>query len=217
MPIGALLISEPPLIPIWFYSYSAVVYSLSAVISFIISFFAFRLYKTSSVKLNLFILFGFLMLGLAFSALTLTSLYTYFYKPYFEAFHNLSQINMIGFNFYYLASLAAYLLFLIMYLPKKFTKKLFVLYVPLWYIKLPNFHIVSIFLLVCMAIKNMANFYKKKGLNSFLVMFAFIAMGSFHSLLLLTSFNVELYLLAHIILTIGFASFLMMLIRVSKK
>jgi hypothetical protein len=217
MSVGIVLISEPLLIPIWFYSYSAVVYFLAAIISFITSFFAFKLYKVSSVKLNLFLLFSFLALGLAFSALTLTSVYTYFYKPYFETFYSLSKMNKMGFNFYYLTSLVAYVLFLVMYLPKKFSKRFFVLYIPLYYINLTNFHIISILLLLFVVIKNIANFYKKRNLDSFLVMFAFITMISFHSLLLLTPFDVELYLLAHVIITVGFASFLTMLIRVSRR
>jgi hypothetical protein len=217
MPIEALLIPELPLIPIWFYSYSAVVYFLAAIISFTTSFFAFKLYKMSSVKMNLLLLFSFLTLGIAFSALTLTSVYTYFYKPYFEAFYDLSMINNLGFSFYYFTSLVAYLLFLTMYLPKKFTRKFLVLYVPLWYIQLTNFHIISILLLIYVVIKNIANFSKKRNLDSFLVMFAFITMIMFHSLLLLTHFDVELYLFAHVIITVGFASFLTMLIRVSKR
>jgi len=217
MSVGVTLISNPPLIPVWFYSYTAVVYSLSAIVSFIISFFAFKLYKTSSIKMNLFILFGFLALAFAFSALTLTSIYTYFYKPYFETFHNLSTVNRIGFSLYYLGSLIAYLSFLVMYLPRIFKKKLFVLYIPLWYIKFTNFHLVSIFLLTFVVIQTLINFYRKRDPNSFLVLIAFLAMISFHSLLLLTPFDVELYLFAHIILTVGFVSFLTMLIRVSRK
>lgn len=211
------MISEPPLIPIWFYSYSAVVYFLSAIISFVVSLFAYKLYRKSSIKSNLFLLFSFLAIGLAFSALTFTSIYTYFYKPYFETFHNLTSINNNGFNFYYVASIMAYLLFLVTYLPKKLKKKFLVLYVPLWYIRFTNFHIVSIFLLAYVVIRNIANFSKKRNMNSFLVMFAFIAILAFHLLQLLIPFDVELYLFANVVLTIGFASFLTMLIRVGVK
>jgi len=54
-------------------------------------------------------------------------------------------------------------------------------------------------------------------MNSFLVMFAFIAILAFHLLQLLIPFDVELYLFANVVLTIGFASFLTMLIRVGVK
>ena len=217
MSIGVALLSEPPLIPVWFYAYSAVVYSLSAVISLLISFFSFRLYRTSSIRMNLPILFGFLLLGLAFSSLTFSSLYTYFYKPYFEGYHNLRMVNKICFNFYYVVSLIAYLSLSLIYIPIKFSKRLFILYIPLWYIKLTEFNIASIIILGYVTINSMINFSKKVNLNSFLVMLAFIGMTSFHSLLLLSSFDIELYLIAHLVLSMGFVSFLTMLIRVSRE
>jgi hypothetical protein len=214
---GLILISEPPLIPVWFYSYSAVVYVVSAIISFLISYFAFRLYRMSSVKTNLFLSFGFLALGLAFSSLTMTSIYTYLYVPYLRGYASLTAVNTSGYNFYYLASFIAYLLFVLMYLPKKIKNRLLVLYVPLWYTNFTGFHIASALLIGYVLTANILNYLKKKSLNSFLVMFAFLTIEIFHLLLLLLPFNVTLYLAAHTFLVVGFSSLLVMLIRVSGK
>lgn len=217
MAVETILISEPALIPVWFYSYSAVVYLLSAAIGFLISYFSFRLYRISSVKFNLILSLAFLALGFAFTTLTVTSLYTYFYLPYFKTLQNLSSVNNIGFNLYYLTSLIGYLLILMMYLPEKIKNKFFILYVPLWYTDFTTFHLVSALFLFYVVVRNVMNFTKKKNLNSFLVMFAFATMLIFHVLLLQISFTPTLYLLAHSFLTIGFGALLMMLIRVSRK
>lgn len=217
MGIETILISEPPLIPVWFYSYSAIVYLLSAIIGFLVSYFSFRLYRMSSVKLNLILSLAFLALGFAFLSLTITSLYTYFYLPHFKQFQNLGLVNRAGFNFYYIASLIGYLLILMIYLPKKVKEKFFILYVPLWYTDLTSFHMISILFLSYVVVRNIVNFVKRVDLNSFLVMFAFISMIVFHILLLQISFSITLYLLAHSFLTIGFGALLFMLIRVSRK
>lgn len=217
MAVETIIISEPALIPVWFYSYSAIVYLISAIVGFLVSYFAFRLYRMSSVKFNLILSLAFLALGIAFTALTVTSLYTYFYLPYFKPLQNLGVVNQTGFNLYYISSLIGYLLFLMMYLPGKIKNKFFVLYVPLWYIDFTSFHVISILFLVYVVVRNIINFREKKNLNSFLVMFGFIVVMVFHILLLQISFTPTLYLLAHSFLITGFGALLIMLIRVSRR
>lgn len=215
MPIEIELISEPLLIPVWFYSYSAVIYFASALTSFLIAAFSYRLYKMSKFKLSLPLMFSFLLLGLAFSALTATSVYTYLYKPYFKDFFSLGLVNSIGFNFYYITSLLGYALILLMYLPEKIKKNFFVLYVPLWYINLMSFHVVSIVLLAGAAITNVINFYRKRNLDTFLVMFAFVTLVFSHLFMMMVPFDATVFLAANALIAVGFSSLLFMLIRVS--
>jgi hypothetical protein len=150
-------------------------------------------------------------------------MYTYLYKSYFRINLNLGDlgfVNSAGFNAYYITSTIAYLSLLMMYLPRDiknfFSNKLPVLYLPLWYLNFVNFHIASILILLYVVVKNVANFYKKRNFDNFLVMFAFISIVIFHACLLLASFDSTIYLAANSLLAIGFASLLLMLIRVSR-
>lgn len=227
--MGIELVSEPFLIPIWFYMYSFAAYAISAVISVLVSYYSYKFFRMARSKSSAMLLFSFLLLTIAFSALAFTSLYTYLYKPYFkESFDlgSLSLVNSMGFNIYYITSTVAYISFLAMYLPndvrklgklfKTFKNKMPVLYVPLWYLNLVDFHVASILILLYVAARNIANFYKKRNMDNFLVMFAFASMLSFHALLLLTEFDSTVYIAANTLLAAGFGSLLIMLIRVSR-
>lgn len=205
-----------PLIPVWFYSFSATAYFIAALISFLVSYFAYRNYRISSSKSHLLLSLSFLALGLAFSILTSTSLYTYFYQPYLKTEGSLVDFNTNGFNLYYLFSLAAYLALVMMYLPKM-KKQFSILFVPLWYINFASFHVTSLLLVGYVVLRAAMNFFKQKNLNSLLVLFSFSSIEIFHLLLYLTGFDVTLYLAAHGLLAVGFASLLFVLIRVSRK
>jgi len=217
MAIELITILSPQLIPVWFYGYGAVAYGIVAAISFLISLFSFKLYRKSSLKTNLVLSLSFLSLGIAFACLLVSSLYTYFYIPYFQDDVGLGFFNHSAFNFYYLASLISYILFSMMYLPGKIKNKFFAFYVPLWYIDWTNFHILSIFIIGYVLLMNFMNCYKKRNFNSYLVTFAFFTIEIFHLLLLFIPFDVSLYLAAHALLSVGFGSLLIMLIRVSVK
>ena len=225
--MGIELISEPFLIPVWFYGYSAIVYAISALISVFVMYFSYKFFRVSKTKSSMILLFSFLFLTMAFSSLTFTSLYTYLYKPYFKENFNigsLSLVNSAGFYFYYVTSVVAYFSMLMMYLPgdlgkifgKAFKKGLAVLYVPLWYLDLVDFHVASILIMVYVSIKTMTNFYKRRNVDNFLVMFSFLSIVSFHTCLLFVPFDPTIYLAANSLLIMGFTSLLLMLIRVSR-
>lgn len=226
--IGIDVLSEPLLIPVWFYSYSAAIYAASALVSLLIVFFSYRFFRMSKSKTAFLLMFSFLFLTAAFAALAFSSAYAYLYRPFFQAnldLGSLGLVNSLCFSVYYIAAVVAYLSLALMYLPKDasdFYKKLskstggmFVLYLPLWYLDISDFHVLSIVLLAYTMLKNLFNFYKKRVLDNFLVMFAFLAMVSFHALLLFVPFDPTIYLAANGLLAAGFASLLAMLIRVS--
>jgi hypothetical protein len=211
------VVSQPTIIPVYFYLYSSLACAAVAFISFLISYFSFKIYRKSSIKQNLILSLGFLALGIAFTSLTLAGFYTYYYKPYFEDYGNLERINYFAYNSYYILSLISYIMFVAMYLPKKIINKFFVLYLPLWYIDNFSFHLFSILLVGYVLCANLINCYKKRNLNSLLVTVAFLAIEVFHISLLLISFDVSMYLAAYTLLAVGFSSLLNMLIRVSVK
>lgn len=211
------IVSQSPMIPVYFYVYSSLACAAVAFISFLISYFSFRLYKKSSIKLNLILSLGFLTLGIAFTSLAATGFYTYYYNPCFEDCVGLTTVNYFAYNSYYIISLISYILFVTMYLPKKIKNKLFAFYLPLWYIDNFTFHVASIFLVGYVLLANLSNLFKKRSLNSLLVTVAFLALEIFHIALLLIPFDVSMYLAAHTLLAVGFSSLLTMLIRVSVK
>jgi len=212
---GGKMVYEPLLVPVWFYSYSSVVYAVTALVSFLISYFSFRLYKMSLLNMNLMMMLTFVFMGVAFSVLAATSYYTYMSSNSFKLYENLYGVVKYGFMGYYTLSLVAYILLTVMYLPRKFREKLFVAYMPLWYLDFTAFHIISAVLVGYIVIMNLVNFMKKRKIDSLLVLLAFVMIELSHVMMMLTQFDAVLYLVAHAFLAVGFASLLAMLIRVN--
>jgi len=212
-----MMVYEALLIPVWFYSYSTAVYAATALISFMISYFSFRLYKMSSLNMNLMMMLIFVFMGVASSVLATTSYYTYMSNKSFKLYENLYGVVNYGFIVYYTLSLAAYILLTVMYLPRSFRDRLFAAYMPLWYLDFTEFHIVSAILVGYITLMNFANFMKKRKIDSLLVLIAFAMIELSHVMMMLTQFDAVLYLVAHAFLAAGFTSLLAMLIRVSRK
>jgi len=206
------------LIPVWFYVFSGLAYFAAAAISLAVCYFAFRISRTSGSRKFLFLSVSFLVLGIAFLALTASSMYTYFYQPYFRQLEivGLNVFNRHMFNFYYVASLVSYLLLAFALFPKGAGKRLYVLYVPLWFSGFDDFHIAAIFLLLLTIYRAAYNFYKAKSANALLVLLAFSLMAVFHATMLLLPFDLTYFLVSHALLAAGFLSLLAMLIRVNK-
>ena len=210
------------LIPVWFYIFSGLAYFASSAISLAVSYFALRIYRTSGSKKFLALGIVFLVLGISYLALTMASIYTYFYVPYFSNTLGipLGLVNDKAFDFYYATSLIAYLLLVISFFPKeakdKLKNKFYILYVPLWFSSASGFHIASLFLLAFVVARALHNFYKSRSLNTLLVLVAFSLMAIFHVTTMLLPFDLTLYLLSHALLAAGFVSLLAMLIRVSR-
>jgi hypothetical protein len=206
------------LIPVWFYLFSSLAYCAAAVISALISYFSWKIYRKKRMKSNLLLSLGFAGLAVSFAILTFTSLFTYLYIPYLRGFLSLNRVNVNGFNLYYIISVISYILLNLVYLPKKFVQKIKifpVLFVPIYYMSSSAFHIVSIILVAIIAARTIFNFARSKSLNASLVMICFLAMVTHHILIYNLPFDIAFYLLAHVVLAAGFLSLLTMLIRVN--
>lgn len=201
------------LVPEWFYLFSGLVYLLAFAISVFVSYFSFKLYRVTSSKSHALLSVSFLLIAIAFAVISLTSIFT------FENSQSLTQdifnLNSSSYNIYYVLTLAAYLFFVMMNIPKKDER--FYLLVPLWFISSSQFHIVALMFLVYISARTVFNFFKVKTADAFLVMLAFLMIFLFHIFILLMPFGVELYLAAHAFLIVGFLSLLAMLIRVTRK
>ena len=203
-------------VPLEYYLISGVVYTVSFFTSMLVAYFAWSALNIAKQKRLKFLFFGFVLLGFGFLTLALTSFYIYFaidlYGTTGISFH---YVNYIGFNVYYVFSLTAYVLFVLTYVPR-FDKKLWVIYVPLWYASYPNFHIISILLLGFVVFRNVQNYIKKKNFDSLLVITSFVCLMIFHGMLLFTTFNQAIYLTANIMLISGFLALIYMLMRVGR-
>jgi len=206
------------LIPVWFYIFSGLAYFAAAAISLAVCYFAFRIYRTTAQKKIMLLSVVFLILGFAFLSLTVSSIYTYFYLPFFKNFLGISLtlFNNNAFTLYYLLSLFSYILLFFTYFPEDSRKKLYLLYVPLWFSGVDGFHVASVILLAFVVYRAVYNFYKSKSTNTFLVLLAFSLMTVFHVTMLLLPFDVTYFLVSHSLLVVGFLSLLAMLIRVNK-
>lgn len=200
--------------PSWFYLFSGLVYLLTGAISLFISYFSFKLFNISCSKSHALLSVSFLLIGIAFAILSFTSFYTYQNSENLDA--DLFNLNVSAYNIYDILSLTAYLFLVIIYLPKKKDPSLYAV-VPLWFMSSAGVHSASLLFLMFIAAKTVLNFFKVKSEESFLVMFAFLMIILSHIFLLLIPFGIELYLVAHAFLITGFLSFLLMLIRVTRK
>lgn len=202
------------LVPDWFYLFSGLVYLLAFAISIFVSYFSFKLFRITSSRQQSILSLAFLLIGIGFAFLSLVSFYTYQNSQSLNT--DIFNLNSNAYSIYYFLTLFAYIFLAMINLPKKDENKLY-LFVPLWFISSPNFHLAALVFMVYVAARSVFNFFKVKSPEAFLVMFAFLMITLFHVFLLLIPFGIELYLAAHAFLIAGFLALLAMLIRVTRK
>lgn len=206
------------LIPIWFYGISSLIYFASFLIGISISYFAWRLYRVGSNKQHRNLSWAFLILSSGLFILGFSSLFNYFYIPYFRDLGvSLNRVTDLGFASYYFASFISYILFLLVYFPRKIKARNYIVFVPLKYASFELFHVISIIIMSFVSLQVLKNYNVGRNFNSLLVAVAFILIGIFHLTLLLIPFSPTLYLAANSFLALGFLSFLIMLIRVRRR
>jgi len=206
------------LIPAWFYGFDSAMYLVSAIIGFLVSFYAFRLFELTQKKFHFYLYLGFTVLSMGLLTIAITS--GYVYLDYFRTGQYIgsdpySSVDDFGYWIYYAASLVGYALLTMIYLPEK--AKFLPLLIPVWTKGFPYFQILSFFLLSYITFRSVINFVKKKNLNTFLVFLAFGGIALYHLLLFFTFFGKIIYVVAHFSLLAGFVSLLIMLLRVRKK
>lgn len=215
---------ETVLVPYSFLGFDTIVYIIAAVIGFMVAYNASKVYNITSRKSHMYLSFGFTILSVGFLILAVTSGYTYIHMRSVNDFTELSLFQPIfdvydfGYWMYYAASMVAYVMLIMMYLPgsaKSGNKLFFIL--PYWFIFFPYFHIISLFLISYVAYRSAANYFEKKSRGSFFVMGAFTALALFHLLMLFASFSKLVYVIAHIFLILGALSLLMVMRRAGKK
>lgn len=205
------------LIPVRFYGFDSVMYLISAIIGFLVSFYAFRLFELTEKKFHFYLYLGFTVLSMGLLTLAITSGYVYlnfFQTGQYLGTDPYSSVDDFGYWIYYATSLIGYALLTMMYLPEK--SKFLPLLIPVWFKGFPYFQIAAFFLVSYIIFRSAVNYVKKRNLNTFLVLAAFTAIGLYHLLLFFTFFGKIIYVIAHFSLLAGFLALLIMLLRVRK-
>lgn len=201
------------LVPSWFFGFDSAMYLLSAVIGFLVSFRALRLYNITSRKSHFQLYTSFAALGMGLLVLGVTTVFSVFFSSASVVADAVSWVDDFGFWIYYASSIFAYGLLAMMYLPEKLR---FPILLPFWNTGFPYFQVISLFLLSYVIFRSAANYALNRNSNSLLVLVAFTLMGLYHLLSLFTSLNAMVYVFAQLSLLSGFLSLLIMLTRVNK-
>ncbi|MBM3304062.1 MAG: hypothetical protein FJY76_03115 [Candidatus Aenigmarchaeota archaeon] len=215
---------ERVLVPYSFLGFDTVVYLIAAVIGFMVAYNASKIYAVSSKRSHMYLCHGFTILSIGFLILAISSGYTYmnmhFSNQYTELplFQPSFDVYDFGYWIYYAASVVAYVMLIMMYLPgsAKSSNKLFFI-LPYWFVAFPFFHLISILLIAYVAFKSAANYFDKRTRGAFFVMGAFSAFALFHLLMLFASFSKVIYVVAHVFLILGALSLLMVLTRAGRR
>ena len=230
------------LIPVWFYGFDAVMYLISSMVGFILSFYFHKLFSLSSEKRHMYLYLGFLLLSFGLLSLTITDMvsYTTFWQcrpPFPCTLGILDQafgIEDFSYFLYFGLSILAFTLFMMAYTPKNFKipnlpTYVFLLYFLVIFITLPLsngnitwnayhqfFHLTAFLMLIFVSFMNLVNFAENKKLNPFLVTMAFTFQSLFHLLHLFSFISGWLYVFAHVSMLIGFSLLLYVVVRVKK-
>jgi len=210
------------LVPFSFLGIDAAIYLVSAIIGFAVAYYAFRLHSFSENRSHYYLYMGFTAISIGLLLLSVATFYAFINLKVLctqECYANMLDpafdIWDFGYWLYYLASIIAYGFFALMYMPKRKERKLFFI-LPVWFVAFPYFHLLSFFMVSYVVFRSFISYRTNKSLKSMLVFAAFLAIGIFHLLSLLNIFGKAVYVIAHIILLLGFLSLLAVLLKINK-
>lgn len=229
----------PIIIPVWFYGFDSVMYFISSMVGFLLSFYFHKIYSLSSEKKHMYLYFGFLLLSFGLLSLSMTSIYSYTtfwqcrgYPCVLGMLDQAFGLEDFAYLLYFGLSILAYTLFMLAYIPKNFKMPslpiyIFLIYFFIIFITLPIengqvdvssyngfFNLTAFLMLVFVSFMNLANFSENKGLNPFLVTASFIFISLFHLFHLFSFVSGWVYVLAHVAMLISFTSLLSMVIGI---
>lgn len=202
-------------IPIWFFGWDSLTYTLSAIFGFLVSYYAQKLYKISNNRTHYLLHLAFTILSVGLITLGLASFFAHSNLSVQSAplVETVIGVSNLGYYLYFLCSLISYAVLAYIY-NKDWKPAIFML--PAWYGYYHYFNFLSLFLLFFVIFRVALNFISKKSLNSFLVLLSFVFFFLYHISLLLLPFTELVYVIAHIFLILGFSSLILMLRRVAK-
>jgi hypothetical protein len=189
----------------------------SALISFVVGYYALKGYRVSSERGLLLLHFGFVTLGVSMLLRVITTFYVIalvreFASPRPAVAAALTFASII----YSVAQLVAYGLFAVNYTRQAKMLAQMAVFRPLFMLRYePLLELIAIVLLGYVAVQSIINLAMKRNTNAFLVTLGFSFMFVSHLFFLFTIVETALHLIGQITQLIGFLSLLLMLMRVS--
>ncbi len=228
-------------IPTLFYAIDALMYFVSAIIGFMLSFYFHRIYSISSEKRHMYVHLGFLLLSIGLMAVSISSMFSFAARMSpgqgllaLEVSEDVHTTEDFSYLVYFGFSIFAYFLFILVYANEylKFSK-IFVLafigYLVLLLAVLPvkeshgfrdtyedYFHPMSFIMLIFISFRNFVNYSETKNVNSLLVAFSFSMLSLFHLFHMFSFFSGWMYVLGHASIMLGFAGFFILIMKVMK-
>ena len=204
------------LIPVRFYGYDSIIYFISALIGFMITYRALKLHQFTGAPAHRNFYLSFLILSAGMLTLSLSTGYTYvkFFESHeFIAFNGAFDVSDMGYWIYFLSSLVAYIMLLGSYDKGKNPEK-FAIGFLITFNYYAYFNVILFFLIALVAFRAAANSLSKKSTESRLVALGFILIALYHGLQLFTFASKIVYVLSNLALVFGFLSLLVMLLKV---
>jgi hypothetical protein len=226
------------LIPPWFYGFDSAMYFVSAMIGFLISYNAYRLYSITNKKQHFYLHIGFLLLSLGLLVATTANEYSYLNLEFCHTNCELGLFDLnfgiedIGYFLYFGLSIVGYTLLASAYFSDKTKMPIIVLLalfaftailisggIPrnellVWYVYHQYFNMLAFLIVGYIFFRVSANFSESKNTNSLLVAAGYFGILFFHILHFFSYFDPTTYALAHLFLIGGYLSLLAMLLRV---
>jgi len=231
----------PIIIPIWFYGFDAVMYMISSLIGFLLSFYFHKIYSISSEKRHLYLFWGFLILS--FGLLNLSIIDAYSYTTFWQCkpLCNLGildqtfDIGSFSYFLYFGLSIIAYALLMMAYIPQKFKIPnlpiwllsiyflVILITLPLrsgeivWYSYSIFFDLIAFLMMIFISFINFINFNENKSIEPLIVTMSFFFLSLFHLIHIFSSISGWMYVYAHVSMLISFILLLSVVIKVKKK
>ncbi len=225
------------IIPLWFYGFDSIMYFISSMVGFTLSYYFYQIYSINSRKRHMFLHLGFLILSLGLLSLSVTNTFSYLV---FKNCHiscslglidNVFSLEDFTYFMYFGLSIIAYFFFILAYKDEGsntfniliilfFGYLAFIIlllaliqHYMLWYFYSEYFHLIGLAMIVFVVFRTIINYNERRDLNSFLVMMSFILISLFHVFYLFSFTSEWMYVLSHLSLLAGFVSLLVMVSR----
>jgi hypothetical protein len=205
-------------IPLWFFGLDFIIYSISSVFAFLVSYYAYQSYKLAGKNSHFKLYISFLLLGAGMLAVSISSLVIVM-EPTLGIITPLdmfSGLDDLGYWIYYATSIIAYVLLAYTYFKESRSKSTILAPALLisWPMVYVHFNLISFFLLIFTVFSTAINFAKKRNTNSLLVLLGFSLIALHHLLLIFIPFINSIYIISHGLLILGFMFMAIVLQRV---
>jgi hypothetical protein len=230
------------IIPLWFYGFDSVMYILSSMVGFVLSFFFYNIHSLTKENRHKYLYTGFLLLSIGLLSIGVGSAYSYVsFKKCVSLcslglMDNVFSIEDFSYFIYFAFSMIAYLMFILTYKDekiKKSTNLLIAVFIGItifilgfmfinrnyqfWYSYSQYFHMSALILIGFVVFRTTVNYYDKRSTSTMLVMLSFIFIFLFHLLYLFSFVTAWPYAVSHFSLLFGFSTLLVMLLKANKK